>query len=108
MKVSLRTTRGRDQIPLSTSSIALLLLFVSTLHCPVSAQDETPKRKVKEQERPSPALLEEQRADSKAMVKADRVIADFSKGNSKPLWQILRRDADPSVRAYVIERLSSS
>lgn len=110
MKLSLGAAQGRNQMHPCASSVVPLLLFVFIFHCPVSvsAQDGTSKRKVKEQERPSPALPEERRADNEAMAKADLAIADFSKGDSEPLWHILRRDADPSVRAYVIERLPSS
>jgi formylglycine-generating enzyme required for sulfatase activity len=101
---------GRNRTSPCASYFALLLLFSSTNHHAVSvrAQDATAKREAKEQERPSPPLPEEQRADSEAVAKADRAIADFSKGNAEALWRTLRRNADPATRAYVIDRLPSS
>jgi len=86
------------------------LLFSSSIYYPVSvpAQDATAKKVVKEQERPSPALSEERRADGEALAKADRTITDFSKGNAESLWRTMRRNADPAVRANVIDRLPSS
>ena len=110
MKLSRRTVYGRNQTSQCASCFALLLLFSCTIHYPVSvpAQDATTKRVVKEQERPSPALPEEQHADSEAVARADRAIADFSKGNAEAMWRTLRRNADPAVRAYVIDRLPSS
>lgn len=109
-KLKRRTVYGRNRTSPYGSFVALLLLLPSTIHYSVfvPAQDATTKREGKEQERPSPALPEEQRADSEAAARADRAIADFSKGNAEALWRILRRKADPAVCAYVIDRLPSS
>jgi formylglycine-generating enzyme required for sulfatase activity len=90
--------------------VMTVLIFFSSCHSalPVAAQDTIQPRRMKEPEIPTPALLEEQRADKDAMAKADFAIAEFRKGNAEALWRKLRRDADPGVRAYVIDRLPSS
>lgn len=87
-----------------------VLVFFSSRNStlPVAAQDTTQPRKLKEQEIPTPALPEEQRADKDAVAKADLAIAELRKGNTEALLHTLRRAADPSVRAYVIDRLPSS
>jgi formylglycine-generating enzyme required for sulfatase activity len=109
LKSSMKLSVGAGCKRNHTPSVVLLLLFFSTIHNAVSVPTRAASTtgEVKEQERPSPALPEEQRADSEALAKADRLIADFSKGHAA-LWRTLRRKADPAVRAYIIDRLAPS
>jgi len=97
----------------SQQSANLLLVtvlgFFSSCYCALSvAIQDTTQSRVKEQEVPDLVLPEEQRADKDAMAEADLAISRVRKGNTKALWHILRRDADPSVRAYVVDRLPLS
>jgi hypothetical protein len=74
----------------------------------IAAQDAPPQKVVKEQQRPTPVLPDEQRADDEAEAKAELTITAFKKGGTEALWHALRRDSDPAVRAYLVDRLPSS
>jgi formylglycine-generating enzyme required for sulfatase activity len=99
--------RSRTQ---RSAGLVAFLLFCSSALYPVSVapQDAGTRIDEKKQQRPTAARSEEQSADNEAAAKADMAIADFQKGNSEALWRILRRNADPAERAYVIDRLPSS
>jgi hypothetical protein len=73
----------------------------------IAAQDAPPQKFVKEQQRPTPVLPEEQRADNEAKAKAELIITVLQKRGTEALWRSLRRDSDPAVRAYLIDRLPS-
>jgi len=58
--------------------------------------------------KPSPVLRGEQKADGDAFEKAGAAISKFHKGRQGELWAALRRDADPAVRAHLIDRFGVS
>jgi formylglycine-generating enzyme required for sulfatase activity len=94
-----------DALVFIVSIVIALWLFVSVEQS--SWQGQASSDPVKQQEIPTAALPAEERADARDAAAADRVMAAF-KGNRQILWRALQRDANPAVRAYVIDRLPTS
>jgi formylglycine-generating enzyme required for sulfatase activity len=99
MVVSIRIVLGTL---VALSSFCLQAAFLT-------AQQPTPATRLKDQPpKPQPVLPEERRSDELASSQCDAIIDRFLRGDREQLWRMLRRPADPAVRAYLIHRLSSS
>jgi hypothetical protein len=100
-----RRPKLNDRIVVSIRIVLGTLVALSSFSLQaafLTAQQPTPGTRLKDQPpKPQPVLPEERRSDELASSQCEAIIDRFLQGDREQLWRMLRRAADPAVRAHL-------